>query len=79
MGGASGGQIGNGKGGREASRMGGGEWGSGPGEEGLRRTTAGDLPLPRGARGRKLRLVSMNPFGGNPWRGTECSDGSRFY
>lgn len=48
-------------------------------EERLRRTTAGDLPLGGGGRGRKLSLGSMNPFGGNPWRGTECGDGSRFY
>lgn len=29
--------------------------------------------------GRKHGHVSVNPSGGNPWRGGECGDGSRFY
>lgn len=74
-------EVGNGRGAKGASRLGGGGGrGLGPRrEEELERTTAGDLPLPNGAHGRKLSLVSVNPLGGNPWQGTECSDGSRFY
>lgn len=29
--------------------------------------------------GRRHSHVTVNPFGGNPWRGTECHDGSGFY